>query len=165
MHLGQLTLVVPLLLLAPAPAPAQSRPKAADTRALTAEIPALMQKAGVPGLAIALVSDGKISWQHNFGTADAATGRPVDDTTLFEAASLGKPVFAYAVLVLVDRGRLDLDAPLTRYLPKRYLHGDARLDKITARFVLSHRTGFPNWRGHGPLTIQFEPGSRFSYSG
>lgn len=79
---------------------------------------------------------------------------------------MSKPVFAYAVLKLVDQGKLGLDVPLTKYLPRRYLEGDARLDAITARIVLSHRTGFPNWRGDGnALKILFPPGERFSYSG
>jgi CubicO group peptidase (beta-lactamase class C family) len=66
----------------------------------------------------------------------------------------------------VEQGKIGLDVPLTKYLPKPYIEGDARLEKITARLVLSHRTGFPNWRGDGnPLTIHFTPGERFSYSG
>src|SRR5262249_26786218 len=91
--------------------------------------------------------------------------RPVDDNTVFEAASLSKPVFAYAVLKLVEQGKIGLDVPLTKYLPKPYVDGDPRLEKITARIVLSHRTGFPNWRGPNPLTFHFTPGEAFSYSG
>jgi CubicO group peptidase (beta-lactamase class C family) len=113
-----------------------------------------------------LIRDGKTYWLHAFGVRDAGSGQPVMDSTIFEAASLSKPVFAYGVLKLVDQGKLDLDQPLSKYLPKPYIEGDARLDKITARYVLSHRTGFPNWRGDGdPLTIHFTPGERFSYSG
>ena len=79
-----------------------------------------------------------------------------------------KPVFAYAVLKLVDEGKLDLDTPLVKYLSGRYDVGDdPRLDQITARHVLSHRTGFPNWRPRGDKTLKiyFTPGDRFSYSG
>ncbi len=65
----------------------------------------------------------------------------------------------------MDAGRLDLDAPLQKYLPGDYVE-DPRLRSITARRVLSHTTGFPNWRPQGqPLKIHFEPGERFSYSG
>jgi CubicO group peptidase (beta-lactamase class C family) len=83
---------------------------------------------------------------------------------MFEAASLSKPVFAYAVLKMVERGELDLDAPLSKYLPA-YIENDERLPMITARRVLSHTTGFPNWRPNKTLTINFTPGDRFSYSG
>jgi CubicO group peptidase (beta-lactamase class C family) len=95
---------------------------------------------------------------------DKTTGSPVEPGTIFEAASLSKPVFTYGVLKLVEQGRLNLDTPLSSYLPKPYMP-DARLDKITARLVLSHRTGFPNWRGPEGLQIYFPPGERFSYSG
>src|SRR6516162_6749994 len=133
---------------------------------LQADIPKLMKEGDVPGLSITLVRGGKISWQQNFGVKNEKTGQPVDDNTIFEAASLSKPVFAYAVLKLVEQGKIGLDVPLTSYLSKPYIAGDPRLQKITARLVLSHRTGFPNWRGDGnPLTIHFAPGERFSYSG
>src|SRR6185503_6960860 len=69
---------------------------------------------------------------------------------------------------LVDSGKLSLDTHLTKYLPGRYDVGDdPRLDQITARRVLSHTTGFPNWRprGDASLKIHFTPGDRFSYSG
>ncbi len=128
-------------------------------------IPDLMERATVPGLAIALIEDNKIAWVGSFGVRNAKTGEKVDDRTVFQAASLSKPVFAYGVLKLVDAGKLDLDTPLSKYLPG-YVEGDERVNRITARHVLTHRTGFPNWRPGGkPLVIHFTPGERFSYSG
>lgn len=91
--------------------------------------------------------------------------------TLFEAASLGKPVFAYGVHKLLRDGLLDLDTALSGYLDRPYIEADERLHRITARHVLSHTAGLPNWRpGHsskspGPLRIIDDPGSRFRYSG
>jgi CubicO group peptidase (beta-lactamase class C family) len=129
------------------------------------EVPGLMKQGGVPGMSIALIRDGKTIWLQGFGVKDKKTGEPVGTDTVFEAASLSKPVFTYGVLKLVDQGKLDLDTPLSSYLPKPYVP-DERVDKITARLVLSHRTGFPNWRGSdGMLPIYFSPGERFSYSG
>jgi CubicO group peptidase (beta-lactamase class C family) len=133
---------------------------------LKKEIPESLREAGVPGISIALIRSGKTFWVHGFGVKDVKTGKPVTEQTTFEAASLSKPVFAYGVLKLVDEGKLDLDAPLTKYLPQRYIDGDEQLDKITARIVMSHRTGFRNWRGDGnALKIYFTPGEKFSYSG
>lgn len=149
----------------------QARAQQPDANATIAtlkrDIPVLMQQADIPGLSIALVSHGHTAWVHSFGTVDPSTLQPVTDQTLFSAASLSKTVFAYAVLQLVDQGKLDLDTPLTHYWPERVVdpQDDPRLDKITARIVLSHRTGFPNWRQGNGLRIFFEPGSRFSYSG
>ena len=135
-------------------------------RSLERDIPRLMEQATVPGLSAAVVRNGQTYWLDGFGVTSATSGQPVTRDTVFEAASLSKPVFAYAVLKLVDQGKLSLDTPLTAYLSKPYIEGDGRLAKITARIVLSHRTGFPNWRGDGnPLTIRFTPGERFSYSG
>jgi len=130
-------------------------------------IPRLLDEGMVPGLSIALVQKGELAWHRGFGVKNATTKEPVVAGTTFEAASLSKPVFAYAVLKLVDAGRMDLDTPLTKYLPGNYEVGDdARLGQITARHVLSHTPGFPNWRRPGgPLTIHFTPGERFSYSG
>jgi CubicO group peptidase (beta-lactamase class C family) len=133
---------------------------------LEKDIPDLMSQADVPGLSIAVLRNGRTAWLHNFGIKNTKTKEPVTDATIFEAASLSKPVFAYAVLKLVDQGKLGLDVPLSSYLPKPYIESDDRLAKITARIVLSHRTGFRNWRGDGnPLSIYFTPGERFSYSG
>jgi CubicO group peptidase (beta-lactamase class C family) len=132
---------------------------------LESDIPDLMKKAQIPGLSIAVIRNGKTSWLKSFGVRDTKTNAPVTADTVFNAASLSKPVFAYGVLKLVDQGKIGLDVPLTTYLPKPYIEGDDRLQKITARIVLSHRTGFPNWRGNDKLKIFFPPGERFSYSG
>jgi CubicO group peptidase (beta-lactamase class C family) len=152
-----------------APAPAQ-KPNARAGRdeigaALDRLVPELLKAGDVPGLSLAIVRDGRIELQRAYGVKDAASGTPVDADTVFEAASLSKPVFAYAVLKLVDAGKLDLDAPLSKYLPGDYVE-DPRQSAITARRVLSHTSGFPNWRPPGqPLKIHFAPGERFSYSG
>ena len=132
---------------------------------LEESIPKLMQEATVPAVSIAVIRDGKTYWLHTFGVANTKTKQAANDDTVFEAASLSKPVFAYAVLKLVDQGKLDLDTPLSKYLSKPYIEDDPRINQITARFVLSHRTGFRNWRNNEPLKIYFTPGERFSYSG
>jgi CubicO group peptidase (beta-lactamase class C family) len=151
-----------LLLTAEGDAPKSSE---ATAKQLEKDAPELMKKFGVPGLEMALIRRGKTTWLHAFGVKDAKTGQLVTNDTTFEAASLSKPVFAYGVLKLVEQGKLGLDVPLTTYLPKPYTTGDDRLAKITARLVLSHRTGFPNWRDGDSLPIYFTPGERFSYSG
>jgi CubicO group peptidase (beta-lactamase class C family) len=141
------------------------KPDKSTIAALETKVPHLLKDATLPGLQMALIRGGKTYWVHSFGVKDAKSGALVTDDTIFEAASLSKPVFAYGVLKLVDAGKLDLDAPLSKYLSKPYIEGDPRIDQITARIVLSHRTGFPNWRGDKPLSIHFTPGERFSYSG
>jgi len=140
-------------------------PTEAPVPQLERDIPELMKKDGVPGLAIAVIRGGKTTWVHGFGVKEVKTGQPVTGETVFEAASLSKPVFTYGVLKLVEQGKLGLDVPLTTYLPKPFVAGDERLAKITARIVLSHRTGFPNWPNDDGVSIYFTPGERFSYSG
>ena len=83
-------------------------------------LPELMEQAAIPGVQLAIVRDGATAWHGAFGLANASTYAPVTDASVFEAASLSKPVFAYAVLKLVDEGRLVLDVPITTYLPGPY---------------------------------------------
>ncbi|MGZ8937793.1 MAG: serine hydrolase domain-containing protein [Limisphaerales bacterium] len=146
---------------------AESKPSSDDLiRELESLIPKLMTECVVPGLSIAVVRDGKLLWTRGFGVKESGTKEAVNDGTVFEAASVSKTVFAYAALKLCDRGVLELDAPLTKYLPDRFMDGDARLDRITARQVLSHSSGFQDWRsGAVPLKIHFTPGTQFMYSG
>ncbi len=137
---------------------------------IASAVETLMDQGRVPGASIAMIRNGELVGARGLGLADASAGTPVTAETLFEAASLSKPVFAYMVLKLAERGELDLDRPLSEILPHPDLD-DPRRDQLTARQVLSHTTGLPNWRpgrwsdNPGPLVLSFDPGSRFSYSG
>jgi CubicO group peptidase (beta-lactamase class C family) len=152
-----------------------------DKKALISElekvIPQLMKKAEIPGLSIAVVMDGKIIWSRGFGIKNTKTGEAVNDDTIFEAASLTKPFFAYAVMKLVEKGELDLDTPLIKYAPqsyieKRYIRHPMDLEgfrrdwfqRITARMVLSHSSGLPHGGPRKPLPVYFEPGQKYRYS-
>jgi CubicO group peptidase (beta-lactamase class C family) len=129
-------------------------------------IPPLMKEFNVAGLSAAIIRDGNLIWNKAFGVKNSESKEPVDTETGFDAASVSKTVFAYAVMKLCEKGTLGLDEPLTRYLPKPFLEGDARLNLITARQVLSHQSGFQNWRTpEEPLRINFTPGTGFMYSG
>lgn len=128
------------------------------------ELPRLMRVAAVPGLAMSVVQDGRFAWSGSFGVKNIVTGDPVVEDTLFEAASMNKPVFAYVVMRLVDEKRLELHAPLVRYRRPDYLGDDIDLDRITVRDVLRHSSGLPNW-APGRLTAVTTPGSHYSYSG
>src|SRR5262249_11610099 len=147
-------------------APVQLEDDARWQADLKEQIRKLMEEAKVPGLSIAIIQDAKVIWRQAFGGKDTRTKEPVDPDTLFEICSGSKPLFAYVVMKLCEKGVMDLDTPLTKYTPERFLKGDPRLDLITARHVLTHTSGFQNWRSaDDPLRIQFTPGERFSYSG
>ena len=129
-------------------------------------IPRLMEETKTPGLSIAMIRDANVAWTRSFGVRDRASKAVVDDSTIFEAASMSKPVFAYVVMKLCEKGVINLDTPLVKYTSERFLKGDSRLDLITARHVLSHTTGFQDARsGDKPLKIHFAPGEKWMYSG
>ena len=145
--------------------------------ALEKTIPALMETAGIPGMSIALIRDGEVVWSRGFGIKNTKTGEPVKDDTVFEAASLTKPFFAFLAMKFVEDGKLDLDKPLVTYAPEDYIVQNFirhplnkegfRYDlfkKITARMVLSHSSGLPHGESRMPLPIFFEPGERYRYS-
>ncbi len=141
-----------------------SLPEWQPNAALLRHLPRLLELASVPGLALAVV-DGKQVLRRGFGQAIEEPSLPVSEETVFEAASLGKPVFAYAVLRMVDAGVIDLDRPLYDYLPIADAN-NPRMKRLTARHVLSHTTGLPNWRQQpSALEPTSDPGSGFTYSG
>jgi len=124
-------------------------------------------------MAIARLRRGLAAQIECFGVADTVSRWPVRADTTFEAASLSKPLFAFALLKAASAGTIGLDRPLVEYLPAPYRHAqDARFDdvrdprvaQITARMVLAHTSGFPNWSLDAPLPIQFAPGTRWQYS-
>lgn len=112
--------------------------------------------------------------------SSCASARPVRDESIFQAASLTKPVIALVALKLVRDGKLDLSAPVSRYLPDGYAHrqnpfGGANVAKVDlvpastlARIpvatLLNHSSGLPNWTS-GALAPEFAPGERWQYSG
>jgi CubicO group peptidase (beta-lactamase class C family) len=126
----------------------------------------------LPALSVAFFNDGKIVYHRTLGVA-AIGGKKADDESMFEAASLSKPVFASLALKMVEEGKLDLDKPLYQYLDFPEIAHDARYKQITARMVLDHTTGFPNWRWYdkrpdsikeGDMFFVYDPGT-FNYSG
>ena len=115
---------------------------------LEIDIPVLLEKSDVPGMSIALIRDGRVVWSKGFGVSNGVTKKPVTNKTIFEAASLSKPVFAYAVLRLVDEGKLNLDTPLNKYLGNNYdVVGDGRINLITPGATNRDR-GQRERRGH-----------------
>ena len=133
-------------------------------KTLEEDLPGLLEQGNIPGLSIAVIRDGTLFWSGAFGVKSLETNEPVDAQTVFEAASLSKPVFAYAVLRMVERGDFDLDTPLAEHLSYERLVHEGRYRQITARMVMSHSTGLPNWGGE-KLDLNFDPGTAFSYSG
>jgi CubicO group peptidase (beta-lactamase class C family) len=137
---------------------------------LRENVPALMREAQVPGVSIAIVQRGEVAWAQGFGVSDARSGRPVTTETVFEAASMSKPILALVAVQLVREGRLDLERPLVEYLGRDSLPDVPAHRRVTARMALTHRTGFPNWRAGydemgGPLPLRLPPGSEYTYSG
>lgn len=129
------------------------------------DLPRWMRLASVPGVSLAIIGRDKVT-ARGFGLTRAGGTDVVNADTVFEAASLSKPVFAYLVLRLAADGVIDLDRPLGEYVPLPN-PSDAAARPITARNVLSHATGWRNWRNTRDhvLTADFAPGSRFGYSG
>ena len=127
-----------------------------------------MDSLKIKGISIAIINDGKIVYHKAEGIADVYKESQIGNETLFEAASLSKPVFAFFVMKQVEKDLIALDTPLYKYMPYLDIDYDERYKLITARHVLNHTTGFPNWRWQNPdrkLDIKFTPGTKFSYSG
>ena len=143
---------------------------AARAELLRARLPALAEYAAesIPGFQVACVIDGAVAWSAGYGTLSRGGGRAVDDATVFDLGSLTKPVFAATVMRLRDRGVIDLDRPLLSYVDYVDVRGQDAAARVTARHVLTHTTGLPNWRpfaAGSALKFVAEPGARFGYSG
>ncbi len=127
-----------------------------------------MDSLGIPAVSMAIIDNSKIVYHRTFGVKNKNTKEPINANSLFDAGSLTKTLFAYWVLKAVDKNQLDLDRPLYQYLPYPDIEYDERYKLITARMVLSHTSGFPNWRrfnDNRKLDIKFPPGTDFNYSG
>jgi CubicO group peptidase (beta-lactamase class C family) len=135
-----------------------------------------MRAGKVTGVGLALLNNQKVVYLKAYGHRSLGRNLPLTEDSVMSAASFSKVAFAYMVMQLVEEGALHLDRPVWEYLPKplpeyseyKDLAGDDRWKSITARMLLDHTSGFPNWRrfeDDQKLHIHFEPGSRFAYSG
>ena len=127
-----------------------------------------MNSRGLPGLSIAVINDAKIVYYRVLGVTRVGTKEKVSEDTLFDAGSMSKTPFAFLVMKMVEQGILNLDQPLYTYLPYPDIASDDRYKLITARMVLCHTSGFPNWRilnKDKKLDIKFTPGTQYLYSG
>ena len=131
-----------------------------------AETERWLKQKNIPVLGIGYIKDGKVEEVKVYGELEKTTLAP--DNTIFTIASLTKPITAMTVLKLVDEGKWNLDEPIYKYWIDSDVSRDPRLKKLTTRFILSHRSGFPNWRWENldkKLTFQFDPGTKYNYSG
>lgn len=127
-----------------------------------------MDSLKIPAVSMAIIDNSKIVYHRTFGVKNKNTKEPINANSLFDAGSLSKTLFAYWALKAVDKKQLDLDRPLYQYLPYPDIEYDERYKLITTRMVLSHTSGFPNWRRFNKdkkLDIKFPPGTDFNYSG
>lgn len=130
-----------------------------------ADFERIMRLASVPSMSYAVVDGDRITTKA-LGVRRAGDAERVTADTVYAAASLTKTVFSYVLLGLVNEGVLSLDRPAREYLPLPN-PDDPRGEAITMRRLLSHSGGWRNWRNNAtqPLTSDFDPGTKWSYSG
>ncbi len=172
--------------LAPHPLAGQGAPPGWPV--LTGQFDNYVKSDQIVGATLAWVRDGRIVARHHLGLADVASGRVVDDSTLWHWASNTKTLTAVATLQLRDRGLLSLDDPAIRWVPElQQVHNPyGSMDAVTVRMLLSHSSGFQNptwpygsgasWEPFEPTKwsqlvammpwqeLRFPPGSRYGYS-
>jgi CubicO group peptidase (beta-lactamase class C family) len=132
--------------------------------ALDRDVPQLLVETGIPSVSLAEIRDGRIAFVAAYGSQSA--GVPATTRTLYNIASLTKPLSAEVILRTASANKISLDEPMFRYWVDHDIAGDERHKLLTPRLALSHRTGFPNWRdGKTGLKFVSEPGAKWGYSG
>lgn len=130
------------------------------------DIESLLKDNHVPAVGIGIIESGKLTKVEVYGTLDKLNAAP--SNTIFKVASLTKPIVALTTLKLIDEGLLDLNEPLYKYWIDPDIKNDKRHKQLTPKLILTHRTGFPNWRygtESNKLTFQSDPGTNYQYSG
>ena len=160
--------LLPLAVLLSTGSAAAVAEEGADPRraALDRDMPRLLADRKVSSVSIAVIEDGRLELVAAYG--EQSRGVPATTSTLYNVASLTKPVAAETVLRLASKGRLSLDEPMHPFWTDPDLAADARHKLLTPRIALSHRTGFPNWRFMAPdnkLAFSDTPGAGNRYSG
>ncbi|MGD1840004.1 MAG: serine hydrolase domain-containing protein [Thermonemataceae bacterium] len=120
----------------------------------------------VPAMAIGTIEEGKLNPVQVYGKIQGDF--PATTNTIFDVASLTKTITTLLTLKLVENNAWDLDEPLSNYWIDPDVKQDSLHSTITTRHVLSHRTGFKNWRRMNEdkkLAFDFAPGTKFQYSG
>lgn len=120
----------------------------------------------IPALGIGYIKDGEIEQISVFGELHSNKSAPIN--TIWNVASMTKPITAIVALKLINAGKWNLDEPIYKYYTDPDIANDPRSKLLTIRIILSHQTGFPNWRGNskdGKLSFEFEPGTKYQYSG
>ncbi|MEM7665824.1 MAG: serine hydrolase domain-containing protein [Pseudomonadota bacterium] len=147
-------------------------PQLPDATSGTRNIEALLVKHDIPGLAVGYIDDCKAVRTEVFGLTGDDGASPVTQRTAFEAGSVTKPVFAHLVMEQVERGLIDLDAPLADTFAYPRLSDQGAYRTLTLRQILSHRSGLPNWAGNSgdpdrqdPIPSLAPPDQGFHYSG
>jgi CubicO group peptidase (beta-lactamase class C family) len=126
----------------------------------------LREQSTVPAVSMAWLENGKVTWAEAFGMGNVSAQREATADTVFQAASLTKPTFAWVVQHLSNQGLIDLNTPLIQYLPAIRVSRDPNAEAITASMALCHSSGLPlrhstDW----PMKLDVRPGSLFTYSG
>ncbi|MEI2718148.1 MAG: serine hydrolase domain-containing protein [Candidatus Nanopelagicales bacterium] len=162
--IGTIALVASSLAAAPAPADLPDHTAAVGAAddvdyeqvvaTLHSEIPAMMAESGVVGATVALVDGNRTIMARGFGWADRRDRRPVDARTLFHIGSLSKTFAAISVMQLVEKGKVDLDASITKYVPALKLLPRFRNNTITVRSILDHHSGVPGDIFYGLITMK-----------
>jgi len=144
----------------------QAGAAAADNQWGEEDLKKLMRETNVPALGIGIIEDGVLRQVKVYGELTKATPAPYN--AIFNVASLSKPISTLLTLRLASNGDWDLDEPLFHYWVDPDVKDDALHRKLTTRHVLTHQTGFDNWRRINEskkLTFNFEPGTEVKYSG
>lgn len=184
----QLSLLLVLLLSFTLNAQKESKEINQFVNELDQKIPQLLNDFIVPGAAIAIIENGEIILQKGYGYSNSDKGTKVTNTTGFNIGSISKTIAAWGVMKLVQEGKIDLDAPVEKYLTRWHLpESEFDSDKVTIRRLLSHTAGlslhgYPGWspkddlptieeslngtnNGPGRVEIIMEPGTKWKYSG
>jgi len=147
-----------------------------DAATIDTAVLGLMKREHVQGMALAVIDAGTIRYVAAYGVRNAERALPLTTQTIMYGASLTKTAVAYMTLQLVDEGRLNLDASIADLLPRPLpeyddyadLAGDDRWEALTPRILLTHTSGFANFRWLEPdqrLRFHHDPGTRYGYSG
>lgn len=125
-----------------------------------------LKENNIPALGIGIIAEGKLKQIKVFGEIKKGVSAPYN--TIWNVASLTKPITAIITLKLASQGKWNLDEPLDKYWIDPDIAKDPNHKLLTTRIILSHQTGFPNWRffnESGKLDFKFKPGTKYQYSG